>query len=199
MGGEFPGDGRDSVSNNSTITTLFSPRKSTNVSLGAGPSTESAWKMFGRFLGRVLLFFSMFFFLSTGYLAFAHYWILTHWTKAEATVLSGELRQLSSGSRKSGSSRSYFFHCTVSYPVADETRQSQLDSPASPYRLDAQVWAARLSPGQHIAILYKSSDQADIRLLDNPAEATAVGSLRVALYFFAPGILLVLTSRQLSS
>ena len=155
--------------------------------------------MFGRFLGRVLLFFSMFFFLSTGYLAFAHYWILTHWTKAEATVLSGELRQLSSGSRKSGSSRSYFFHCTVSYPVADETRQSQLDSPASPYRLDAQVWAARLSPGQHIAILYKSSDQADIRLLDNPAEATAVGSLRVALYFFAPGILLVLTSRQLSS
>ncbi len=199
MGGEFPGDRRDSMSNKSTVTTLFSPRKSAKASFGAGPPIESAWKRFSRFLGRVLLFFSMFFFLSSGYLAFAHYWILSHWTKSEATVLSGEFRQLSIGSRTVGSSKSYFFHCTVSYPVADETRQSQLDSPASPYRLDAQVWATRLSPGQHIAILYNPSHQADVRLLDNPAEATAMGSLRVALYFFIPGILLVLTSRKLSS
>ncbi len=199
MGKDFPGCWRDSMSNHFTVTSLFSPRESAKARLGVAPSTESALRMFGRFLGRVLLFFSIFFFLFSGYLAFAHYWILTHWTKAEATVLSGEFRQLSTGSRTVGSSKSYFFHCTVSYPVADETRQSQLDSPASPYRLDAQIWATRLSPGQHIAILYKSSDQADIRLLDNPSEATALGSLRVGLYFFLPGILLVQTSRKLSS
>ena len=156
---------------------------------------------FGRFLGRALVAFSMLLFLLSGYLAFAHYWIQTQWTKSEATVLSGELSQFSSGSTSGTgsaghSSSSYFFHCTVSYSVAGETRQSQLDSPPSPYRLDAQVWAASWSPGQHIAIRYEDSDPSKIRLDNNPAEITAMGSLRVALYFFIPGTLLILTSRS---
>jgi hypothetical protein len=164
-------------------------------------SAGSAWTDFRRFLGRVLLFCSMLLFLLSGYLAFAHYWIQTRWTRSQATVLSGELRQLSTAStstRRTGDtfSKSYFFHCTVSYPVADETRQSELDSPASPYRMDAQVWAATWSRGQHIAILYKSSNPDKIRLADNPAELTAMGSLRVAFYFLVPGMLLILTSRS---
>jgi hypothetical protein len=142
----------------------------------------------------------MLLFLLSGYLAFTHYWIQTRWTKSEATALSGEIRQFSSGSTSSKgsgtSSKSYFFHCTVTYPVAGEIRQSQLDSPPSPYRMDAQVWAASWSPGQHIAILYKPSNPSKIRLVDNPAELTAMGSLRVALYFFIPGTLLILTSRS---
>jgi hypothetical protein len=160
-----------------------------------------AWTDFGRFLGRVLLFCSMLIFLASGYLAFAHYWIQARWTRSQATVLSGELRQRSTGStstlRSGGTfSHSYFFHCSVSYPVADETRQSELDSPASPYRMDGQIWAANWSRGQHIAILYKSSNPSNIRLVDNPSELTAVGSLRVAFYFLVPGMLLILTLRS---
>jgi hypothetical protein len=143
------------VSNDPSITTLFGPRKSAGAT--AQPSAGSALRNFGKFVGRALVFFSMLLFLLSGYLAFAHYWIQTQWTKSEATVLSGELRQFSSGStRGTGSagrsSSSYFFHCTVSYSVAGETRQSQLDSPGSPYRMDAHVWAASWSPGQRIAI-----------------------------------------------
>jgi hypothetical protein len=80
--------------------------------------------------------------------------------------------------------------------VGGETRQSELDSPLSPYRIDAQVWAATWSPGQHIAIRYKASNPTKIRLADNPAEITAVGSLRFALYLVFPGMLLILTSRS---
>ncbi len=145
------------------------------------------------------MFFSMLLFLSSGYLTFARYWIQAHWTKSEATVLSGEFRQLSSGSTgtlRSGArfSKSYFFHCTVSYPVEGETRQSELDSPASPYTMDAHVWAANWSRGQHIAIRYQRSNPRKIRLADNPDELTAMGSLRVAFYFLVPGVLLILTS-----
>lgn len=155
---------------------------------------------FGEFLGRALVFFSVLIFLWSGYVAFAHYWIQTRWTKAEATVLSGEIRQISSGSTSrpgqgGTSSKSYFFHCTVSYPVEGETRQSELDSPGSGYRIDAQVWAATWSRGQHVAILYKPSNPSKVRLADNPAEVTAIGSLRVAFYFFVPGGLLILLLR----
>ena len=186
------------VSNDRAITTLFGPRKSAGVT--PVPFAGSEWTNIGRFLGRTLVFVSMLLFLSSGYLAFAHYWIQTRWTKSEATVLSGEFRQLSSGSTRmngsvGNSSKSYFFHCTVSYPVAGETAKSELDSPPSPYRLDAQVWAASWSRGQHIAIRYKASNPGKIRLADNPAELTAMGSLRVAFCFFVPGMLLILTSR----
>jgi hypothetical protein len=164
------------------------------------PSAGTAWSNFARFLGRALLFFSMFIFLFSGYLAFAHYWIQTQWVQSEATVLSGEIRQSSSGSttRPSGtgaSSHTYVFHCTVSYPVAGEARQSELDSPPSPYPIDAQVWAATWSPGQHLAIRYMPSNPSKIRMADNPAELTAMGSFRFAFYFLVPGVLLILTSR----
>lgn len=186
------------MSNDPAITTLFGPRRSARII--PEPSARSAWTNFGRFLGRALVFFSMLLLLFSGYLAFTHYWIQTRWTNTEATVLNGEFRELSSGSTgtllsRGRSSKSHFYHCTVSYPVAGETRQSELDSSPSPYRMDAQVWAATWSPGQHIAIRYKPSDPSKIRLADNPAEVTAIGSLRVAFYFFVPGILLILTSR----
>jgi hypothetical protein len=151
-------------------------------------------------MGRAVVFFSMFLLLLSGYLAFAHYWIQTRWTKSEATVLNGELRQRSSGSmslpRSAGtSSNVYFFRCTVSYLVAGETRQSQLDSPGSTYRMDAQVWAASWSQGRHIAVLYQPSNPSEIRLLDDPAELTAMSSLRAAFYIGIPGMLLILLSR----
>jgi hypothetical protein len=132
----------------------------------------------------------------SGYLGFAHYWFLTHWTKAEAIVQSGEIQQRSSGPRSSGGfSKSYFFHCTVSYLVAGKTLQSQLDSPSSAYRIDAQVWGGTLSPGQSVDILYKSADPSSIRLANNPAEITVTGSIRAALLFLVPGLLLAFASR----
>jgi len=196
--------GATPMSNDPAVTTLFGPRKSAaegETTPGNGPSAVSVWKNFLRFAGRALVFFSMLFFLLSGYLAFAHYWILTRWAKSEATVLSREFRQISSGStsrsRSVGtSSKSYYYHCTVSYPVAGETRQSQLDSPPSTYKIDAEVWGAPLARGQRVAIMYRPSDPSDIRLVDNPAEATASGSLRLALYLFVPGMLLILTSRS---
>lgn len=187
------------VSHEPAITTLFGPRRSARVTPAA--SAESTLRNFGRFMGRALVFCSMLLFLLSGYLAFAHYWIQTRWATSEATVMSGELRQRSTGStgtlRTGGTaSKSYFFHCIVSYPVRGETRQSELDSPASSYGMDAQAWAGSWSRGQHIAILYKPSDPGKIRLADNPAELTAMGSLQVAFYFLVPGMLLVLTSRS---
>jgi hypothetical protein len=131
-----------------------------------------------------------------GYLGLAHYWFLTHWTKADATVLSGEIQQFSSGPRNSGGfSKSYFFHCTVSYLVAGKTLESQLDSPSSPYRIDAQVWGGTLSPGQSVNILYKSDSPSFIRLANNPAEITVTGSIKAALLFLIPGLLLAFASR----
>jgi hypothetical protein len=186
------------VSNDPAITTLFSPRESASAipELAAG----SAWTDFGRFLGRALVFLSLLLLLLSGYLAFAHYWIQTHWTKSEATVLSGEFRQFSSGSTSSlgsgTSSKSYFYHCTVSYPAEGATRQSGLDSPASPHRIEAQAWAGSWSQGQHIAIRYQPSNPSKIRLADNPSELTAMGLLRVAFYFFVPGGLLILNRGQ---
>jgi hypothetical protein len=165
----------------------------------ANTSLRRQWRDFRRFLGRAFLVLSIFFLLGSGYLAFAHYWILTRWDMSYATVLNGEIRQFTSGStstsRSASSSRSYFVHCTVSYLADGEQRQSHFDSPASPNRIDAAVWAARLSRGQQVAIFYKPSDPGNIRLADNPAEATALGSLRLALYFLAPALLLTLTSR----
>ena len=186
------------VSHEPSITTLFGPRKSAQA---VPPlSTGNALWNLGRFVGRALVSCSMLLFLLSGYLALAHYWIQTRWTKSEATVLSGELRQFSSGSTSGTgpaghSSKSYFFHCTVSYSVAGETRRSQLDSPGSTYQMDAQVWASNWSPGRHVVIRYKDSNPNKIRLDDNPSEITAMGSLRVALYFLIPGALLILTSR----
>lgn len=187
------------VSDGPTITTLFGPQKS--AKLTRDHSAGSALRDFGRFLGRALVASSMLLFLLSGYLAFSHYWVQTRWTKSEATVLSGEIRQRSSGSTaRAGSvgtsSKTYFVHCTVTYPVAGEIRQSQLDSPGSPYSIDAQVWASSWLPGQHIAIQYNPSNPGKIRLVDNPNEVTAMGSLRSALYFFIPGTLLILTSRS---
>jgi hypothetical protein len=160
------------VSNDSAITTEFGPPKSDWTT--PEPSAGRAWTDFGRFLGRTLAFFAVLLLLLSGYLSFAHCWIQTRWAKSEATVLSGEVRELSSGSTstlRSGGrfSKSHFFHCTVSYPVEGESRQSELDSPASPYRMDAQVWAATWSRGQHIAILYNSANPSKIRLADNRA------------------------------
>ena len=187
------------MSHDPAITTLFGPRKLASVT--PSPFTGSAWRNFGRLLGRTLVFLSIPLFLLSGYLAFAHNWIQTRWTKSEATVLSGEIRQRSTGSTSSrgvvgASSKSYFFHCTVSYSVAGETRQSELDSPGSPYRMDAQAWAASWSEGQRVSIQYEPSNPSKIRLADNPAEITAIGSLREAFYFFLPGVLLILTSRS---
>jgi uncharacterized protein DUF3592 len=183
------------VSHQPSITTLFGPRKSAQATPPL--STGNALRNFGRFVGRALVFFSMLLFLLSGYLALAHYWIQTRWTKSEATVLSGEPRQFSSGSTSGTghSSKSYFFHCTVSYSVAGETRRSQLDSPGSTYQMDAQVWASNWSPGRHVVIRYKDSNPNKIRLDDNPSEIAAMGSLRVALYFLIPGALLIMTSR----
>jgi hypothetical protein len=182
----------------SAITT-FRPRTP-----GQGPaedaSPESGLRQFLRFLGRVLVFVSVLCFALSAYLGFAQYWILTHWTKAEASVLSGEIRQGSSGpqGQSSRSSNLFFFHCTVSYPVAGQTLQSQLDSPASTHRIDAQVWGTVLSPDHSVDILYQSSDPHRVRLANNPDEITSIGSIKAALCCLAPGLLLVFASRKRS-
>jgi hypothetical protein len=52
-----------------------------------------------------------------------------------------------------------------------------------------------LSPGQSVDILYKSADPSSIRLANNPAEITVMGSIRAALLFLVPGLLLAFASR----
>jgi hypothetical protein len=161
------------------------------------PPAENSWRQFWRLGADALLLFSLFFFLVGGYLAFAHYWVLTRWTKTEATVLSGTMRESSFTAGSNGASfRMYFHQVTISYPVAGDTRQAELDSPSSRYPLDAAVWAARWSSGQRIAIFYKNSDPARVLLADNPAEATPWGALKWALCLFAPGLSIRLASRS---
>ncbi len=187
------------MADQSLIAPSFRPRTSSGASAGNAPS-ETQLRQFSRFLGRVLVALSILCFVLSGYLGLAHYWLLTHWTRAEATALSGEIRQSSFGSGGTAgqggrSSKSYFFHCTVSYMAAGTTLQSQLDSPASAYRVDAQVWGASLAPGQKVDILYQSANPSRIRLANNPAEITLTGSIEAAFLFLVPGLLLVFASR----
>lgn len=76
--------------------------------------------------------------------------------------------------------------------MAGKTLPSQLDSPASPDRIDAQ---ASLSPGQSVNILYESANPSRIRLANSPAEVTLAGSIKAALLFLIPGLLLAFASR----
>jgi len=161
----------------------------------ASPATQL--RAFSRFLGRVLVCFSILCFTLSGYLGFVHHWLFTHWTKAEAIVLNGEMQQLSSGSSGTGrllgsSSKSFFFHCTVSYTVGGKSLRSQLNSPYSPYRIDAQT---SLSPGQSVEILYESGNPSHIRLANNPFEITVTGSIKAALLFLLPGLLLAFAAK----
>ena len=188
------------MADQSLIAPSFRPRTSSGASAGNAPS-ETQLRQFSRFLGRVLVALSILCFALSGYLGFADYWFLTHWTRAEATALGGEIRQGSSASggasrgQGGSSSNSYYFHCTVSYMAAGTTLQSQLDSPASAYRVDAQVWGASLAPGQKVDILYQSANPSRIRLANNPAEITLTGSIEAAFLFLVPGLLLVFASR----
>jgi len=183
------------------LITLFSRPGTPNRANAEHASSATQLRSFSRFLGRVLVCLSILCFTSSGYLGFVHYWLLTHWTKAEAIVLSGEIRQHSFASSGTGSglgrsSTSFFFHCTVSYAVGGKALQSQLDSPTSPYRIDAQ---ASLSPGQSVDILYESDNPSHIRLANNPAEITVTGSVKAALLFLVPGLLLAFASRPRNS
>lgn len=178
------------VSSNSPITTSFRPQ-----TLSDG-SPEAQLKSFSRFAGRVLVFLSLVCFMFSGYVGFAHYWILTHWIKTEGTVQSGEIRQGSSGAGGIREySSSYLYRCTVSYSVSGKTVDSQLDLPSSAYRIDAQGWGGTFSPGRSIEILYDSSNPRRILLANNPAEVTLVGSLRFGFYLLVPGLLLLFLSR----
>jgi hypothetical protein len=110
-------------------------------------------------------------------------------------VLSGDFRQNSLTGVENGRPE-HFYHCTVSYVVAGETRQYELNSPSSQSRIDAEVWAARWSRGQRVAILYKNSDPSRVLLADNPAELTTLGVLKLALCLFIPGMLLLAASHS---
>jgi len=189
------------VTHKSIVATSFRGQAFTESGGENASSRKAQLRSFSRFLGRVLVLLSILCFALSGYLAFAQYWFLTHWTKTSGTVLRGELRQGSSGSTARpgsaavGSSNVYFFRCTVSYQVAGETLQSELDSPLSGYRIDAQVWGAQMSPGRAIDIVYKSSNPGRIRLANNPAEITLIGSIKAAFYFLVPGLVLIFASR----
>jgi len=188
------------MADQSLIAPSFRARTSSRASAG-NPSSETQLRQFSRFLGRMLVGLSILCFALSGYLGLAHYWFLTHWTRAKGTALNGEIRQRSFGSggtsrgQGGSSSNSYYFHCTVSYMAAGTTLQSQLDSPSSAYRIDAQVWGASLAPGQKVDILYQSANPSRIRLAKNPAEITLTGSIEAAFMFLAPGLLLVFASR----
>lgn len=189
------------MSDQSLITLSFRPRTS-NGAMAERSRYESDLRSFSRFLGRVLVCLSIFCFILGGYIGFAHYWFLTRWTKAEGTVLSGEIRQGSSGARSTSggqggsSSNSYFFDCTVSYMAAGKTLQSQLDSPSSAHRIDAQVWGASLAPGQRVDILYKTTNPNRIRLANNPAEVRVTGVTEAAFLFLVSWLLLGFVSRR---
>lgn len=66
---------------------------------------------------------------------------------------------------------------------------------SSARRIDAQVWGESLSPGQSVDILYESANPSRIRLANNPAEVTLAGSMKAALLFLVPGLLLAFASR----
>jgi hypothetical protein len=186
------------VTSKSLIATSFYPPTLSAARAENAQGPEAQLKNFLRFAGRVLVFVSLLCFMLGGYLGFAHWWILTHWTKAEGTVLRGEIRQGSSGARNAlgRSSNLYFFHCTVSYKVAGKTLESELDSPSSASRIDAQVWGGLLSPSRAIDILYDSSNPSRIRLANNPAEVALIELMKGALFLLISGLVFLVTSRR---
>lgn len=106
-------------------------------------------------------------FTLSGYLKFTHYWFLTDYARAggdrghprdpAAFIRDKKLRLVfqSAFCPQDG--------LLVSYVVAGKTLQSQLDSPASAYRIDAQ---ASLSPSQSVDILYESANHWDDARVD---------------------------------
>ena len=56
-----------------------------------------------------------------------------------------------------------------------------------------------MSPGRSIDILYKSSNPSRIRLANNPAEVTLIGTIKATFCCLVTGLLLVLASRPKSA
>jgi hypothetical protein len=84
---------------------------------------------------------------------------------------------------RGGVSRFYGFRCTVSFPVAGEARQSQLDfGPIFATEIESKVWAARFPPGSRIPVLYQASDTSWVRFASDPPPSyvTASGALKHA-------------------
>lgn len=113
----------------------------------------------------------------------------------------------------------YIFRFGVSYFVEGAARQSNIDSPLFEHKREAEIWASQFAPGRQLAIIYDPLQADRVRRADDPPPSqyavgpsigyyplgfggpmivydSAIGPLKVALCFFVPGIVLLLSSRS---
>lgn len=183
------------------VTTLFGPRESDarGAPLGNRPRRSLPFEINRRSLGRTLVFFAILLFLLSAYLEAAHYWRMTQWTQANAIVLGGEFHEKQShcGPSFKVPCEEYSFRTTVSYLVAGEARESQIDSPPFYHKIEAVMWASHFPRGRQLAVVYKPADPSAVRLVDEPSPfLNALGVLKAGLCLFVPGVLLILAWRS---
>ena len=213
------------------ITTLFGPPKTVDETQPSPPDERFA--ITRKSLGKTLVILAALPFLWGVYVAAYHYWHPpTLWTHANATVLDGKIqmtRNICDAGWHSGTSGTsgasipkcdyYVFRFGVSYFVAGETQQSQLDSPLFTHKGEAEAWASHLTPGHPLAIIYDPLDAGRVRRADDPPPGqyaggpsigyypvgitgpevvieSATGPLEVAFCFLVPGLLLIASSRS---
>lgn len=184
------------MSDDFEIIRLF-PKRTETLSSAYTPAQK--WATARRFLGTILLLFSCLCLLLSAILGVAHYVKMTHWTRVEATVISGKFRHQNSDCGVATTPMpcdQYYFTFTVSYPVAGEVRESQIES--LPFRrlTDVMNWANLFPPGHRLQIAYNPSNPGVISLVEEPAPLTgALGVLKFALCLLIPGVVLILSAR----
>jgi Protein of unknown function (DUF3592) len=185
------------VANNAEIITLFGRRPP----LVPVDSTQSstAPRATLRTLGHALLIFAGFFLILSGYLGFVDYLLQTRWIKTAAEVRGGQIYEDVHRSAKRGVETFYGFRCTVSFPVAGEARQSQLDfGGVFASKMDAEIWAARFPPGSQIPVFYQPRDASLVRFAADPppSYATVSGTLKLAACMLVTGLLACMASKS---
>jgi hypothetical protein len=211
------------------ITTLFGPPKTADQMEPSPPDERFA--ITRKSLGKTLVILAALPFLWGVYVAAYHYWHPpTLWTHTDATVLDGKVqmtRNICPPGWHSGTTLRdmvpkcdyYVFRFDVSYFVAGETQQSQLDSPLFTHKGEAEAWASRVTSGHQLAVIYDPLEAGRVRRADDlppgqyaggpsigyfPVGLTgpevviesATGPLGVAFCFLVPGILLLISSRS---
>jgi hypothetical protein len=112
----------------------------------------------------------------------------------------------------------YIFRFGVSYFVEGAALESKIDSPLFDNKHEAEIWASQFTPSRQLAIIYDPLDVERVRRADDPPPSqyaappsidyyplgfggpmivydSATEPMKVALCFFLPGIVLLLSSR----
>src|SRR5579863_9953087 len=190
--------------NQPTVIPIFGVARSPST-----PAKQAPPATISGLLQRLSLFAGMFSVALTLLSAYGLYQIraaLGTWTKVQAEVISSEIysRQVHfTNSHQAGQlSTVYGFRAGVAYSAGQHSYRSQADiGYQKGNRGDMLRWSNRYHPGNRILIAYDPSDPNHVRFADDIAAAYALplGMIKLATFFLAACIALLMTSRKMQS